>query len=52
MLSAHAGIVFLVSTKEADAAEVQGARICAASGCFINFQVKSGKKLRFFFFLP
>lgn len=34
MPSARAGIVFLVNTKEAGAAEVQGTR--TVSGCFIN----------------
>lgn len=50
MPSAHAGIVVPVGPKQADAAEVQGAGTCAASGCFINFQVKPGSKFGFYIF--
>lgn len=50
MPSAHAGIVVPVAPKQADAAEVQGAGTCAASGCFINFQVKPGSKFGFYIF--
>lgn len=50
MPSAQAGAVVRGGTKQADAAEVQGAGTCAASGCFINFQVKSGSKFGFLLF--
>lgn len=49
MLSVRAGIGTNRGNKQADAAEVQRARSCASSGCFINVQVNSGNKFFFFF---
>lgn len=51
MLSVHARIGTNRGNKQADAAEVQRARSCASSGCFINVQVNSGNKVFFFLFL-
>lgn len=50
MLSVHARIGTNRGNKQADAAEVQRARSCASSGCFINVQVNSGNKFFFFSF--